>query len=177
MTHDEREELSRILNELARVQADLHAMVSVGDPAPEAPADDAPAWFIVAKGELGTREIPGSQHNPRVLEYHAETGLSADDDETPWCSSFANWCFAQVGIVGTRSAAARSWLKWGKALDVPRVGCVVVFSRPPKPGSGHVAFYVADEGQSIVVLGGNQGNAVSAKPYPKSRVLGYRWPT
>jgi hypothetical protein len=26
------------------------------------------------------------------------------------------------------------------------------------------------------VLGGNQGNAVSIKPYPLERVLSYRWP-
>jgi len=38
-------------------------------------------------------EIPGSDHNQRILEYHATTTLPSGDagrDETPWCSSFVN---------------------------------------------------------------------------------------
>jgi len=137
-----------------------------------------PTWIEIANGELGEREIRGDEHNPRVVEYHATTGLSADDDETPWCSSFVNWCFKEAGIAGTNSARARSWLDWGKGIDAPVPGCVVVFSRPPKPASGHVAFFVGrgGGGDTVRVLGGNQGNSVSVKAYPLGRVIGYRLP-
>ena len=135
-------------------------------------------WFDVAKAELGTREIPGPEHNPRVIEYHATTGLSADDDETPWCASFVNWCIEQAGLEGTNSARARSWADWGRAIDTPVPGCVVVLWRgSPDSRKGHVAFYVGPgSGATIRLLGGNQGNAVSVKAYPSNRVLGYRMP-
>ena len=65
-------------------------------------------------------------------------------------------------------------------MEEPKYGCIVVFSRPPSPRSGHVAFFVRTEGrgssQKHYVLGGNQRNAVNVRPYPASRVLGFRWP-
>lgn len=157
---------------LERIRDDVESMLAV-----DAPPTILP-WFDIANRELGVREIRGPEHNPRVLEYHASTGLSADDDETPWCSSFVNWCFEQCGMVGTNSARARSWLDWGQRVGVAVPGCVVVFSRPPKPSSGHVAFFVgrSNGGDTVRVLGGNQGNAVSIREYPISRVIDFRMP-
>lgn len=135
-----------------------------------------PTWLEVAEKEEGTHEIAGASHNRRIIEYHATTTLKATTDETPWCSAFVNWCMKQVAIDGTNSAAARSWLKWGKALEEPEIGCIVVFKRGSNPQSGHVAFVVEDLGDKLRVLGGNQGDAVKLSVYPKYDVLGYRWP-
>lgn len=139
-------------------------------------SDDDPAWLRAAAGESGTREVPGPADNPRILEYHRQTSLQASDDSVPWCSSFTNWCMRQAGVAGTNSAAARSWLGWGQRLDEPRNGCVVVLKRGTNPAHGHVGFYVGDGAGSIRVLGGNQGNQVKVSQYPKSMLLGYRWP-
>ncbi len=137
-------------------------------------------WLAFAKREMdtGVEEIGGARDNPRIVEYHATTTLKASDDETPWCSSFVNWCMDQAGIRGTRSAAARSWLNWahGITLETPRKGAVVIFERPPKPTSGHVAFFWDSSGNHVNVLGGNQSNQVSIKGYPKDKLLGFRWP-
>lgn len=140
-------------------------------------ASAAGYWFTIAQGELNETEIPGPVHNPRIVEYHLTTSLKASDDETPWCSSFVNWCMERSGREGTDSAAARSWMKWGEKLEQPRKGCVVVFSRPPSPWSGHVGFFDRMQGSHILVLGGNQRNAVNYTSYSTSRLLGYRWPT
>lgn len=134
-------------------------------------------WLSIAEEELGTREIRGHDHNPRIVEYHHTTTLKASDDETPWCSSFVNWCFDQAGMAGTDSAAARSWRRWGRKLDRPRKGCVVVFSSSRGPTSGHVGYFEREQRNHILVLGGNQQNAVNYSSYPKSRLLEYRWPT
>ncbi len=138
--------------------------------------DDIP-WLTVAKRELSldVKEIKGAQDNPRIVAYHATTSLSADDDETPWCSSFVNFCMKEVGIKGTDSAAARSWAKWkwGKELKQPVIGCVVVLTRP---GGGHVGFYLGEKDGEIQLLAGNQGNKVSIAPVKKSRVISYQWP-
>lgn len=136
-----------------------------------------PRWMEIAEGELGVSEIAGMHHNQRILEYHACTTLRATDDETPWCSSFANWCVYHAGIMGTRSAAARSWLNWGLPLAEPKVGCIVVFRRGASPTAGHVAFFDSiDEAGRIRVLGGNQGDKVSYARFSKAELLGYRWP-
>lgn len=136
----------------------------------------APEWFSAAVGELGEREIPGSDHNPKIVEYHQTTTLKATDDETPWCSSFVNWCIKEAGIAGTNSAAARSWTSWGNKLSQPKKGCIVVFSSSRGPHSGHVGFFERLQNDHIVVLGGNQQNAVNYSSYPKARLLAYRWP-
>jgi uncharacterized protein (TIGR02594 family) len=130
--------------------------------------------FATARAELGVKEIPGRQHNPRILEYHRTTG-GFGDDETPWCASFVNWCLAQHGVPGTRSAAARSFLKWGKKTTAPKRGDIVVFWRvSPTSWQGHVSFFDRIEGSSVFVLGGNQSSAVTIAPYRRDTVLDFR---
>ena len=140
------------------------------------PKPTTPTWFDVAKKEIGVKEKRGGE-NPRIIEYHSTTTLSADEDEVSWCSSFVNWCFKQVNIKGTNNAAARSWLNWGTELKEPKQGCVVIYWRvAPDSWQGHVGFVDRVEAGKVYTLGGNQGDAVSIKSFPKSQVLGYRWP-
>ncbi|WP_224984859.1 TIGR02594 family protein [Geomonas agri] len=68
-------------------------------------------WMGIARKEIGQKEVAGHRDNPRILSYHATTTLKATDDETPWCSSFVNWCLKQAGVKGTDSAAATSWVE------------------------------------------------------------------
>jgi len=49
----------------------------------------------------------------------------------------------------------------------------------PRPSRflGHVGFVAgADRNGNLLVLGGNQGDAVSINRFSRGRVLGYRWP-
>lgn len=133
-----------------------------------------PAWMPVARAEIGVREYPGPEHNPRIIAYHATTTLKATTDETAWCSSFVNWCVGQAGIKGTNSAAARSWLKWEHSLQQPVPGCIAVFRRGNNNTSGHVAFFLEKRGSGILVLGGNQSNSVKVSSYPEQDLLDYR---
>ena len=141
-----------------------------------------PRWVAVAKREMdtGIDEIPGAADNPRIVEYNRTTSLPAAmavEDETPWCSSFVNWCMAQAGLRGTGNALARSWLDWGTVVaDRPKRGTVTVFRRDGGPTRGHVGFYWQSSGDRILVLGGNQSDQVSIKGYPKADLLGFRWP-
>lgn len=148
-------------------------------------AEFAPDWMTYAIEECGRGviEVAGISANPRILLYLASTGLKgtklALSDETAWCSAFACWVMEKAGIKSTRSAAARSWLDWGQPLQLPKPGCIVVFDRhdAANPNAAHVAFYFSERLDShINVLGGNQRNRVCVAPYPKSRVIAYRWP-
>jgi uncharacterized protein (TIGR02594 family) len=142
------------------------------------PSRKVPQWLQLAMKEIGQEEVPGPEHNPRILEYmrSASTEAVSDGDERPWPSYFVNWALAQSGIKGTNSGVARSWLTWGTALEVPQPGAVVVFARPGQPGMGNVGFYLGDAGDQVLCVAGNVGGAVRLTAYPKSLVLGYRWP-
>jgi uncharacterized protein (TIGR02594 family) len=159
----------------------ISAQYAVDSQAP-APAPAAPAqgeefrWLTAARGEMGQAEIEGAQHNPRIVEYHAATSLKASDDETPWCSAFANWCMKQAGVKGSGEANARSWLNWGRQIGEPVKGCIVVLTRGTSTTSGHVGFFLERQGDKIQVLGGNQSNRVKVSNYPAADVLGYRLP-
>ena len=131
----------------------------------------------VATGELGVKTFPPGHSNPRITQYHAHTAIAGYDDKASWCSSFVNWCLAQVGIRGTGSALARSWLDWGHALDAPEPGCVVVLSRDDPAGwRGHVGFFLRFDAAHVHLLGGNQLDEVREHCYPRAAILGYRWP-
>lgn len=138
-----------------------------------------PPWLKIAYQERGVKEFAGSADNPRIVEYHKSTTLHssyAKHDETPWCSSFVNWCMEKSNYEGTDSAWARSWANWGQRLATSRRGCVAVFKRPPDPNSGHVGFYISETANHIRLLGGNQSNEVNIMSQAKDRLLGYRWP-
>lgn len=137
-----------------------------------------PIWLVEARRHLGLREIPGKGHNKQILKWWSAIRAPFTDDETPWCAGFVGGCFEAVGMKSSRSAAARSYMKWGSKLDGPALGCVVVFWRGRPDGwSGHVAFVVGEtKSGHLMCLGGNQSNAVTVAPFDKQRVLGYRWP-
>ena len=139
----------------------------------------------IARAELGVHETPGTSATQRVVEYHKATTLPAKlatSDEVSWCSSFVCWVFeprigeTRFGFVSTRSAMARSWCTWGAAVTEPVIGAVVVFPRGMDPRQGHVGLVAGFDATTIQVLGGNQSNSVSIKPFLRRDALTFRWP-
>lgn len=138
-----------------------------------------PAWIKQARKYIGQAEIKGPQHNPHVVRWWEDIGAPFADDETPWCGAFVGGVLSEVSIKPVSGgASARAWLKMPVKLDRPAFGSVVIFWRGSRNGaSGHVGFVVGqDQRGNLMVLGGNQGDAVNIKPFGKDRVLGYRWP-
>ena len=135
-------------------------------------------WLRVARAEMGVRALPPGSSNPRIVQYHAAANAAGYDDKASWCSSFVHWTLAGVGIRGTGSALARSWLAWGDPLETPRPGCIAVLWRDdPASWRGHVAFFLREDGDDIVLLGGNQLGTVCEQRHPRAQVLAYRWPS
>lgn len=142
--------------------------------------------YEIASRFIGTKEHAGQHlHNPLIVGM-----LKLDDDwpqtdETPWCSAFVNFVCFLVAVPRTRSLRARSWLTVGEpvALEDAEAGFdLVILNRADGPqdpsiieAPGHVGFFAAlGDDETVLVLGGNQGNAVSIAPYPRDRVLGVR---
>jgi len=140
-------------------------------------------WMAIASRQIGISEIPGQDDNPQILKYHATTTLRRFSDETPWCSSFVNWCLRTVGIAGTNSAAALSWVNWGKPCN-PLKGAITIIRNSRATGTGltrsgyHVGFLVEETASFIKLLGGNQSDQVKRTVFSRAswQLVGHRWP-
>lgn len=132
----------------------------------------------IASREIGTREIVGSQHNPRIVNYAKEAGFTyVNDDETPWCSFFMNWVAQKAQLESTGKGNARSWLNVGIPVVNPEPGDVVIFWREsPNSYKGHVGVFMgySQDHSRIYTLGGNQNNQVGETAYSTSQLLGFR---
>jgi uncharacterized protein (TIGR02594 family) len=141
------------------------------------PQPSVPTWLKVALKEEGVKEIPGSKDEPRIKAYRRPSGHEEQSDPVAWCADFVGWCLTEAGLEGTRSQAARSYLKWGKEISQPVLGAVTVLWRESRDSwKGHVGFYCGETSTHVLLFGGNQGDKVCMEEYPKERVLSYRWP-
>lgn len=132
-------------------------------------------WLKLAYAELGTKEIPGPDSNPTVEQYYRDAVKQSFRDDVPWCAAFVGSMLRRAGYASSGSLWARSYLNWGVRLNDPKPGAITILSRG-NPSQGHVGFFIGKQGNDILLLGGNQRDAVTIAHYPRSRVLGYRWP-
>jgi uncharacterized protein (TIGR02594 family) len=146
-----------------------------------------PPWIEVARKYLGLREIPGKQHHPMILRWLKEGGVWWADDEQPWCGTFIYAVIQETNalrpelnlpIPPKHWYRAREWANWGWGFPAPTLGAIVVFNGGAKrPAGGHVGICVGrDEQWRPMILGGNQGNAVSIAPFDPSRIIATRYP-
>jgi uncharacterized protein (TIGR02594 family) len=133
--------------------------------------------ILIALSQFGIHETVGVKDNPEVLKYFDGLGFDGTflKDETSWCAAFVNWCLKEGDKPYLRKLNARSLLQVGEKVDKPQVGDIVVLWRESKTSwKGHVGFYVSEDKNNVLLLGGNQGNKVCILPYAKYRVLEYR---
>jgi len=135
-----------------------------------------PSWITEARKYIGLAETKGGKHSPDIVQFWKDIKRGGiKDDETPWCAAFVGAMLERCNVKSSRFESAKSYLQWGRLLAQPVLGCVVVFTRK---GGGHVGFCVGkDAAGNLLILGGNQGDAVNIKAFPVSRVSGYRWPS
>lgn len=139
-------------------------------------------WMTVALGEIGVNE----GNNPsRISEYHKSIGMKAGAS-TAWCASFVNWCLTKVGLKGSGSASARSFVKYGSPVPLSQAipyGAVVVVKVGDTASGSHVCFATGESGGRVQVVGGNQGGAkqsgggVTKSSFPKGSVIWAGMPT
>lgn len=110
-----------------------------------------------------------------ALRWRGHTAKQIGVPSKLWCADFMNFVLKRTGGKGTGSRAARSFLKYGKVLDGPRVGAIAILSRGPN--NGHVGVVRGTDGQgNPIVVSGNHGPTVMQSTYPKARVLAYVMP-
>lgn len=173
-------------NAIPEQRADGEAIISEAD---AALAKDTP-WMKIAMGEIGVNE---EQNAARIKEYHSLGGGANSNEGVPWCSSFIGYCLEKSDYTGTKSAMARSYLRYGKDVGTTEIpyGAIGVLEGNRGANSGHVVFITKDLGNKIEVIGGNQttsleggkavkydtGGKVTRITFPKTKLLGCHFPT
>lgn len=138
-----------------------------------------PAWVRLARSWIGTKEIAGIKHNPKIVGIWTAIGMPwFKDDETPWCAgALAYWMKNTPGCLPPpkKAAAALSWLSYGRGLEQPCVGAIAVKKRK---GGGHVTIVVGRfTNGKLACLGANQDDQVKISPYSDDAFETFRWPT
>lgn len=129
--------------------------------------------FEIATGAIGLNE---GEKKAALQDYLSTGGVNLDPATRAWCADFVNATLQQSGAKGTGSSMARSFLNWGEPVEKPQKGDIAVLTRgDPKGPYGHVGFFNGyDENGNIMVLGGNQSDAVNVAAYAPDRLLGFR---
>jgi len=146
---------------------------------------DAPDWLKLAAKDIGLNEAtPDGRSNPEVEKYVVKTiGKRANVIDTPWCAYWAGGILEFSNHPSSKSGMARSFLNWGEVIDKNddskwKQGDIVVLWRGRKNDgvTGHVGFLVAWDFNSVILLGGNQGDQVCFQEFSRSKILGVRRP-
>lgn len=133
-------------------------------------------WLDEARKEIGVSEhtAAGSKAVDQMWRDSKLSGLVGTAKTVPWCAGFANAMLERAGIRSPRKDSSASYDTWGVKLTEPKYGCLVRFQRP---GGGHIGFCVGKTPDGkLLILGGNQSDAVNIKAFGTDRVVAYRWP-
>lgn len=141
--------------------------------------------YDLAQRFIGMAEAPGMASNPMILAMLRLDAQFPQGDDVAWCSAFVNFIAWMLRLPRSKSLSARSWLSVGTPVSSMNAAPgfdVAILKRGTgvQPGPevldapGHVGFYAGEDGSSILLLGGNQGDSVSVAPFPSSRILGIR---
>lgn len=149
------------------------------------PQPREPEWMEIARSLLGKKEIPGTLTAPFIGIMLHSMGAWWNDDETPWCATFASWCLAEAALQPPKAFfRAKAFLTWGRPLVSTcrhyATGCPIPYGTimvRDRIGGGHVHFFVGmhADGLRYYALGGNQGNAVTVGLFTLAEATP-RWP-
>jgi uncharacterized protein (TIGR02594 family) len=152
--------------------------------------DTVPPWLATMRAISGTREYAGGADNPTILAWRDEIARRYPEmagycreythDSIPWCGLTVAYCMAANGIRPVFGASATerflwagAWARFGRRLERPVPGCVMVLTRD---GGGHVTLLEAIDGDYYLCRGGNQSDMVNVARYHRSRLTCAVWP-
>jgi|TARA_B110000503_G_scaffold132014_1_gene207474 uncharacterized protein (TIGR02594 family) len=128
------------------------------------------AYYYHGLGEVKDREL-------------IKSIMGIDPVTVQWCAAFVNMILLENLYPTSESVSdyyltARSFLTYGQEVKDPRQGDIIVFPRGDQGWQGHVGFYVSttikNNTEYYNIIGGNQGDSVSIKPFLSSSALSIR---
>jgi uncharacterized protein (TIGR02594 family) len=154
----------------------------------QSPPEGSPKYLVEAYNDLGVKEYITEKRkrkpNPTVQAWSLPVlGYKVNTITVPWCAIYVGAKLEAVGYTCTKSAMARSYLKWGKVIDHGddskwKVGDIGVTWRGSHNDgvTGHVFFIVGWDDDYLYALGGNQGDSVCVQRVSRRKLLGVRRP-
>jgi hypothetical protein len=137
-------------------------------------ANDA---ILVATSQVGYHEGRSNGHWDNNQKYSDQLPGFAWSDNQPWCATFAQWCFWQVGVnvaAGARSAgcaaSVAAYKKAGRFTLYPGIGFQVFFGAN---GGTHTGIVYDYDDTYIYTVEGNtnsDGSAEGDGVYKKKRL-------
>ena len=140
-------------------------------------------WMQIAMQEVELSELRNSSDSYECYQFHKSTHFQraffraiTDNYSTP----FVNWCLERSGYEGNESPDSKYWLYWGKSIDIPCKGCIVLID-----GNGthsgyrvcsQVGILIARVGNNVEVISTNSGGEVVILTIPDEHIIGYRLP-
>lgn len=138
------------------------------------PAETMPPWMAEMHRRMGLHEV---QHKASLTEFLKIGRFLGDPASLPWCGDAVESCLAKVlpaEPLPSNPFWAQGWASFGIDVKSPLVGSIGVIRWSAK--SGHVGFVAGVEGSKVVLLGGNQSNAITLASFPRDKFIAFRWP-
>jgi hypothetical protein len=131
----------------------------------------------IAKYFGNTKTDPASDRKGRCSNVSPVEEHASSWSGTAWCAAFVNWWSQAGGRPHLGYATAASRLRFATPLPGSKYECGTMVPPATSTGSttGHVASDVETKGNTVALLGGNQGHEVNIRHFV--RVTGYGWPT
>jgi uncharacterized protein (TIGR02594 family) len=140
-----------------------------------------PRWLVLARADIGTTEIKGPKHNPKVLEYFKDVGRpDVKTDETAWCAAALGSWLKRAGLVippPATALAAISYETWEERLPGPALGAIGVKRRPGETWMRHVGIVVAANPVWVWMISGNASNRVGIDAFRREQFTAFRHPS
>lgn len=138
-----------------------------------------PKLVVAGLSYLGLKEFPGKESNPVIMQMAKELGVDKiyTNDDISWCALFICYLCKITGkpmpYKSYEILRAASFATWGNPVERgdERLGDIAVFKRP---GGNHVGIVIAITRTTVVVLGGNQSNAVTITEISQQRMTACR---
>ena len=134
----------------------------------------------IAMSQLEDMRTSELEHSKTIADFAQDIGVAwVDQDQTPKCSIFLNWCAKQAGLRGSKKLDIRSWLLTGWPTFNPGPGDAVVFWEDhPEGAKGHVGVFLgfSKRGNRVynVSYSENANGGVSLMEHPTANVMGYQ---
>lgn len=149
----------------------------------------APKWLQIAVAEYTQQKKLRSRYSNRIGQYLSSVAdmpaNTLPTTQVPWSAHFINWVIEKANLVGTDNSRPEAWLNWGKPITGPVRGSVVVATTTPRTqtasavgndGYKIVGVLLVETPNYVILLAGDVVSALDLIAFPKSNVLGYRWP-
>lgn len=146
-------------------------------PAPSAPVERMPPWMAEMYRRKGLHE---GRDNAALSAWLKIGKFLGNPARLPWCGDAVETAIVKTlpdEPVPDNPFWAQAWAKFGIAASASDVGAIGVIRWSAKAGHvGIVAAYDAAR-RRVLLLGGNQSDAITLSWFPLDKFIAFRWPS